>query len=120
MEVAQIIVSCDRWLGFGARYVVRLDGQEVGRLGRRSKVVRTHVLSGSHTLVVDYNGRLTPSETVDLGQDEIAQFELQFGSLVAGAMLAAMKPWRDRVREPASASGEVSFMALERVDAANG
>lgn len=114
--MARISIICDRWLGFGTHYVVRIDGREVGRLGRKTKEVGADVSNGKHSVVVAFGGQSTAPAEVDLGDDETASFTLVFGSVAAGIGLAAMKPLRQRIKEPIAPVGETSFMALVRTD----
>jgi hypothetical protein len=67
----------------GSKYAVRVDGKEVGRLGRRSKSVRANVERGSHSVVVQYNGNQTPAEQLDVAGTGEVRLTLVFGSASA-------------------------------------
>ncbi|MGI8760007.1 MAG: hypothetical protein ACR2LF_01610 [Jatrophihabitantaceae bacterium] len=73
--MSEIVVWCRSWLGVTKRYVVRVDGREIGRLGRGAKQATTATTPGRHSVVVDYNGQATPEQHVDVAPDESAHFE---------------------------------------------
>lgn len=114
--MAQIIVTCDRWLGFGTRYIVRVDGDEAGRLGRKTKPVQVDVDPGRYTVAVDYNGRTTPVKHVLVEATDAVRFALQFGSVGAEVLRGIAKPWRERVSEPIGAPGVSNIMTLVSID----
>jgi len=114
--MAQIVVVCERWLGLGARYVVRVDGHEVGRLGRKAKRVAADVSPGEHSVLVDYMGRTTSTQQVQLGEGDTAIFQLTFGSVAATVVSSARRPLRRKLADPIATRGEVSTMALTRLD----
>ncbi len=114
--MSECVVECRRWLGFSKRYVVRVDGLEIGRLGRRSKEVTVDIRPGRHSFVVDYNGQSTPEEHADLAPDENVRYELVFTATyrqILGRELA--KSPSERVRHPIAAPGESSLMRLVRL-----
>lgn len=108
----QIAVTHQGWLGLGARYVVRVDGIEVGRLGRKTKEVAVDVPTGEHTVLVDYNGQTSSPQRVDLADGETARFELTFVSAAAAVASSALKPPRNRISDPVGARGETALVAL--------
>ncbi len=109
--MATIQVSCHRWLGLSARYAVRIDGREVGRLGRRSKQITAEVEAGGHSILVDCNGQRTPALTVEVDEGEEVRVELAF------SWLDIYRKGRSRrLSYPVGAAGEVDYMALVRSD----
>lgn len=81
--MSQIVIDCPRWLGILKRYVVRVDGREVGRLGGRTHRVAAPVAVGQHSVIVDCYGRATPEEHVNVPEDEDVRFELIFNATYA-------------------------------------
>ncbi|SHF70244.1 PEGA domain-containing protein [Jatrophihabitans endophyticus] len=73
-------VSCDRWLGLGAKYVASVDGREVGRLGRRVETVSASVDVGSHRVTVEYAGNRTAPVDVNVTAGTEVRLELVFAS----------------------------------------
>lgn len=108
--MASIVVVCDRWLGLAARYIVRIDGREVGRLGRRSKRVVVAVDAGRHSVLVDYNGRTTPTKDVEVGHTGEVCFELIFPYSYAAVFMRGLN--RPPFGQPAFPRGVTDIMAL--------
>ncbi|MDP9093137.1 MAG: hypothetical protein M3N95_09415 [Actinomycetota bacterium] len=111
--MSAIVVSCDRWLGLGSKYSVRVDGREVGRLGRRAKSVRANVDAGPHSVLVEYNGNKTPAQHLDLAQTDEVRFTLDFGAASALVARNILMPWNRHISQPIGAIPP-GFMTLSR------
>lgn len=117
-SMSAIIVTCDRWLGLGAKYVVKVDGREVGRLGRRTKGIRTSVDAGSHEVSVEFNGNSTPRQTFDIAESEEVRLAVTFGSTRGLLATTRSLPWKERLTRPIGET-PAGFMTLDRLNQAS-
>jgi hypothetical protein len=77
--MAAIIVQHSGWLGLKAgSYVVLVDGNEIGHLGRTAKRVEAQVDAGAHTVEVVAWGRSTGVAKVDALIDSQLVLDLVF------------------------------------------
>jgi hypothetical protein len=110
--VPKIVVVCERWLGLGARYAVRVDGREVGRLGRRTKRVTAEVAAGKHSVLVDYNGQTTAAQQVNLDERDTATFQLTGNSASRPSQWLGRRAHAADRRSRASAQAQIRLSPL--------
>lgn len=102
MRGGSVTVFSRRWLGLANLYHVRIDGQEIGRIGRR-KSVTAQQAPGRHEITVLFGDRVSRPLEVDLGEADDAQIELTFS-------------WRGLAKGPVFSANVREGAILRRVD----